>query len=171
MPVLTLKTAPAAIAMGAQLIEDGYRVAEVTLRTEAALEAITVLRQTFPNLCVGAGTILSVNDEVAAREAGAEFLVTPATTPSLAAALSQSPLPVLPGVATATEAQTMYEMGYEILKFFPAEANGGVKALKSFSGPLPHLKFMPTGGIKEETAPDYLALPNVIAVGGSWMTK
>lgn len=171
VPVLTLNSETEALEMGKRLDAGGYTTAEVTLRTDAALDAISVLRKKFPNMVVGAGTILSPDTATAAATVGAEFLVTPATTPTLAAALVSTPLPVLPGVATASEAQTLYEMGYEMLKFFPAEANGGVTALKSLAGPLPHLKFMPTGGVKEHTALDYLALPNVVAVGGSWMTK
>lgn len=171
VPVITIKSLDDVSAFGAKFTHENYSAIEVTLRTPAALEAIAAFKTSFPDMVLGAGTILSQEDADAAIAAGADFIVTPATSLSLAQALISCPIPVLPGVSTAGEAQTLYELGYKWLKFFPAEANGGVKALKSFSAPLPHLKFMPTGGITQSTAPDYLALPNVIGVGGSWMTK
>lgn len=171
VPVMTIKTLKDAMPMAKRLKEDGFTVLEITLRSAPALDAIKILKEEFPDLVIGAGTIVTPQDIDAAISAGSDFLVTPATPISLAERLINCPVPVLPGCATATEAQTLYNMGFEILKLFPAETSGGAKALKSLSAPLPHLKFMPTGGITEEKSRDYLALPNVIAVGGSWMTK
>ena len=169
VPVITIERLNETAAIGERLQNLGYTVLEVTLRTTAALDAIRMLKLEFPNLIIGAGTIITPDDASAAIDAGSDFLVTPATPIRLGEKLSSCTVPVLPGCATATEAQTLYEMGFEILKFFPAEANGGVSALKSLSAPLPHLKFMPTGGISATKAEAYLALPNVLAIGGSWM--
>ena len=169
VPVITLHELAQAAPLARRLAKEGYTVAEVTLRTDIAASAIEAMKKAAPGLVIGAGTVLSQADIERALKAGSDFIVTPATSPALAALLKAVPIPVFPGTATPTEAQTLYEQGFELLKFFPAKSNGGVPALKSMAAPMPHLKFMPTGGITEKTAPDYLALPNVIAVGGSWM--
>jgi 2-dehydro-3-deoxyphosphogluconate aldolase/(4S)-4-hydroxy-2-oxoglutarate aldolase len=145
-------------------------VAEVTLRTSAALEAIRAIAAECPDTLVGAGTILSPRDIDAALAAGAKFLVTPGTSPDLRKALAAAPVPVLPGAVTISEMLTLAELGFRDLKFFPAGAAGGLEYLKSVAGPCPHLRFCPTGGVGPANMAAYLALPNVLAVGGSWLT-
>jgi len=171
VPVLTLESVAHAETLALKLSQEGYSIVEVTLRSDSALVGISTIKEKFPDLVIGAGTILSIQDAEKAIYAGADFLVTPATPFSLGNALLDVGVPVIPGISTATEASALYELGYERLKLFPVEAYGGVKMLKALSAPLPHLKFMPSGGVRENTASDYLALPNVFAVGGSWMTK
>jgi 2-dehydro-3-deoxyphosphogluconate aldolase/(4S)-4-hydroxy-2-oxoglutarate aldolase len=144
---------------------------EVTLRTPAALDAIVAMRAAAPGLAVGAGTLLTPADVDAAVAAGADFLVSPGTTPALAQAFLASGLPSLPGVATASEAIARRAEGFAELKFFPAEAIGGTALLKSWLGPLPDLAFCPTGGISPAKATDYLALANVACIGGSWIAS
>jgi len=169
IPVITIDDIGKAAPLAKRLAKQGYTLAEVTLRTDAATAAITEMKKAVPELIIGAGTVLDQDDIDRALEAGSDFLVSPATSARLASRLKDVSVPVFPGVATATEAQTLYEQGFKTLKFFPAESNGGILALKSMAAPMPHLKFMPTGGITEQTAKQYLKLPNVIAVGGSWM--
>lgn len=169
VPVLTIESASGAGELARALLEAGLTVAEVTLRTDEALAAIAVMKREVPDLLVGAGTILSPADIRTTLDAGSDFLVTPASTPTLRTALKQVSVPVFPGVATASEALAAYEDGFEYQKFFPAESNGGVKALKSIGAPIPQIKFMPTGGINGSSVLGYLACQNVIAVGGSWM--
>lgn len=171
VPVLTIEKLSNAGDLARALWDTGMTTAEVTMRTPVALEAIAAMKKAAPELLVGAGTILSETNLQAALEAGSDFIVTPATSPKLVTALQRISVPVFPGVATPSEALTMYDKGFEYLKFFPAESNGGVKALKSMGDPMPKIKFMPTGGINEKSAPDYLALANVIGVGGSWMVN
>lgn len=171
VPVMTVNSEDHALELGEKLVSGGYTVLEITLRTAKALDGIRVIKEKWPSLLVGAGTILSTGDAENALAVGSDFIVTPATSPGLGEALLNLPVPVIPGISTATEAQTLYEMGYKRLKFFPVESCGGAKMLKSLSSPLPHLMFMPSGGIKKDTADDYLSLPNVFAIGGSWMTK
>lgn len=169
VPVLTMHDAGLAATLATTLWDAGITTAEITLRTPEALASIRAMKAAAPKLCVGAGTILSAKDLDAALEAGSDFIVTPAVSSKLLPAIKAIDVPVFPGVATPSEALEMYDNGFEYVKFFPAESNGGVPALKSMSGPLPQIKFMPTGGINGKTAPNYLALPNVVAVGGSWM--
>ncbi|PHR92932.1 MAG: keto-deoxy-phosphogluconate aldolase [Robiginitomaculum sp.] len=169
VPVLTLYDENHAASLAAALWDAGITTAEITLRTPQALPSIGAMKAAAPELCVGAGTILSVDDLNAALEAGSDFIVTPAVSSKLLPALKAVSVPVFPGVATPSEALELYDHGFECVKFFPAESNGGVPALKSMASPLPKIKFMPTGGINGDSAPHYLALPNVIAVGGSWM--
>ena len=141
---------------------------EVTLRTPAALEVIRAMAGVAGGV-VGAGTLLTPADVKAAKAAGALFGVSPGITDELVAACEAEELPLLGGVATVSEAMRMLGRGYSVCKFFPAEANGGATALKSFAGPLPQMSFCPTGGVTPANAPDYLALPNVLCVGGSWV--
>lgn len=169
IPVLTVKTVEDALAQARALIAGGLRVLEITLRTPAALGAVTVLAKTFPEACIGAGTITEDAQIEAAAKAGASFLVSPGAAPRLIEAAVRAPLPFLPGVATASEAMALRERGFRAMKFFPAEAAGGTKYLASLVGPLPDLIFCPTGGIALQRAANYLALANVACVGGSWM--
>jgi 2-dehydro-3-deoxyphosphogluconate aldolase/(4S)-4-hydroxy-2-oxoglutarate aldolase len=169
IPVLTVRDVADGVAQARALVAGGLLAIEVTLRTEAALDAIAEIARSVPGAHVGAGTIVEPAQIDAAIEAGAKFLVSPGTSPALAAAASQSPIPFLPGVATPSEAMTLRALGFRALKLFPAEAVGGAKLLASIHAPLPDLVFCPTGGIDAAKAPAYLALPNVLCVGGSWM--
>jgi 2-dehydro-3-deoxyphosphogluconate aldolase / (4S)-4-hydroxy-2-oxoglutarate aldolase len=169
IPVLTVRSAEDGVAQARALAAGGLLAIEVTLRTGGALAAITAIRDAVPGAVVGAGTILSPEQIAEACAAGARFLVSPGASPRLAQAAAAAPVPFLPGVATASEAITLMEFGFRALKLFPAEAVGGVKLLASLAGPLPDLRFCPTGGIDLAKAPSYLALPNVACVGGSWM--
>jgi 2-dehydro-3-deoxyphosphogluconate aldolase/(4S)-4-hydroxy-2-oxoglutarate aldolase len=144
-------------------------VIEVTLRTPVALAAIRAIAQAVPEAWVGAGTVLTAADLAAVTEAGARFAISPGATAALYAAGAQSSIAWIPAIATASELMQGLEHGHRCFKFFPAESSGGVAALKSFAGPFAQARFCPTGGIDPQSAPRYLALPNVITVGGSWM--
>jgi 2-dehydro-3-deoxyphosphogluconate aldolase / (4S)-4-hydroxy-2-oxoglutarate aldolase len=170
IPVLTIDSAAQAVPLARALVAGGLPVLEVTLRTDAALEAIEAIARHVPDAVVGAGTVLTPSQVDESVSAGARFLVSPGATTRLAEAAARGPAPLLPGVATASEAMAMAELGHHVLKFFPAEPAGGVAYLKSLAGPLPHLLFCPTGGIDAAKAKTYLALPNVVCVGGSWVT-
>ena len=169
IPVLTVRDAEDGVAQARALVAGGLFAIEVTLRTAGGLAAIKAIRDSVPNAVVGAGTVLTPEQIAQACDAGARFLVSPGASPRLAQAAASAPVPFLPGVATATEAMALMELGFMALKLFPAEAAGGVKLLASLAGPLPDLRFCPTGGIDLAKAPAYLALPNVLCVGGSWM--
>ncbi|PJN96587.1 keto-deoxy-phosphogluconate aldolase [Amaricoccus sp. HAR-UPW-R2A-40] len=168
IPVLVIDDLDHARPLAEALVKGGLPVLEVTLRTPVALEAIRIMAEVEGGV-VGAGTLLKPSDVKAAVKAGAKFGVSPGVTKKLAEACEDADLPLLGGIATVTEAMRMLERGYEVCKFFPAEANGGAKALKSFAGPLPQVSFCPTGGVTPQNAPDYLKLPNVLCVGGSWV--
>lgn len=169
IPVLAVPSVDCAADLALALCRGGLKNIEVTLRTECALEAMKIMKQAAPELCIGMGTILSDGDVDASLKAGAEFLVTPGTSPRLRDALISQDCCVMVGVATATEVMSRVEEGFGVLKFFPAEQYGGAATLKSFSGPLKHVQFCPTGGVTYEKIPDYLALSNVVAVGGTWI--
>ncbi len=169
IPVLTVASVEDGLAQAKALVAGGLRAIEVTLRTPSALSAIRAIAKAMPDALVGAGTIVSAEQIDEAVEAGAKFLVSPGAPPALAKAAAQAPVPFLPGCATASEAMALRELGFRALKFFPAEAAGGAKLLASLAAPLPDLSFCPTGGIDLAKAPDYLRLPNVACVGGSWM--
>jgi 2-dehydro-3-deoxyphosphogluconate aldolase / (4S)-4-hydroxy-2-oxoglutarate aldolase len=169
VPILTITDVEDALVQARALIAGGLTVLEITLRTTAAMNAVTALAKTFPNALIGAGTIVEPNQIEAAANAGARFLVSPAMTPRLVEAAVRSPVPFLPGAATASEALALQERGFQALKFFPAEPAGGARYLASLAGPLPDLIFFPTGGIDAQKAGNYLALPNVACVGGSWL--
>lgn len=169
IPVLVIKHAIIARPLAEALVEGGLHVLEVTLRTPAALEVISAMSE-VPGSIVGAGTVLTPADVRAVKDAGARFAVSPGATDSLLAAAQEANLPLLPGAATVSEVMKLMALGYDMLKFFPAEAAGGVKMLKSIHGPLPDVRFCPTGGISADTFGHYLALPNVLCVGGSWIT-
>lgn len=168
IPVLVVERAEDALPLGRALVEGGLPVLEVTLRTPAALEAIRAMR-TIPGAIVGAGTVLDPDQYREAIEAGAEFVVSPGLTDSLADAAHAGSVPLLPGVATAGEIMRALGRGLTGLKFFPATASGGIPALKAFASVFPQVRFCPTGGITPDTAPEWLSLPNVACVGGSWL--
>ena len=169
IPVLTIDDPGRGVALARALVAGGLRVLEITLRTANALAAIRAICANVPGAVVGAGTILAPEHIEAAVEAGSTFLVSPGMTARLLPAAVASPVPFLPGIGTASEAMELMDHGFRALKFFPAEAAGGVKMLSSLAGPLGDLRFCPTGGIDAAKAPSYLALKNVVCVGGSWM--
>jgi 2-dehydro-3-deoxyphosphogluconate aldolase / (4S)-4-hydroxy-2-oxoglutarate aldolase len=169
IPVLTVSSVEDGLAQAKALVAGGLYAIEVTLRTPSALAAIQAIAKNVPDAVVGAGTIVSAEQIDQAVAAGARFLVSPGAPAALAKAAAQAPVAFLPGCATASEAMALRELGFRALKLFPAEAAGGAKLLASLAAPLPDLRFCPTGGIDLEKAPDYLKLPNVPCVGGSWM--
>lgn len=168
VPVLVVDDAGKANDLARALVTGGLPALEVTLRTPAALDAIREMAK-VPGGVVGAGTLLTPADVQAAVDAGAKFGVSPGATERLLDAAEEAGLPMLPGAATATEAMCLLERGYTVQKFFPAEASGGAPALKSLASPLPQISFCPTGGVSLDNAPRYLALPNTLCVGGSWV--
>jgi 2-dehydro-3-deoxyphosphogluconate aldolase/(4S)-4-hydroxy-2-oxoglutarate aldolase len=170
VPVVIIDDAKAAVPMARALVAGGIPAIEVTLRTPAALDAIRAIAAEVEGAVVGVGTVLTSQDLENARQAGAKFAVSPGVSPRLLAAADDSDLPLLPGVATASEAMNLLERGYRHLKFFPAVPAGGHKLLGAWASPLPQIRFCPTGGISLASAPDFLSLPNVVCVGGSWLT-
>jgi 2-dehydro-3-deoxyphosphogluconate aldolase/(4S)-4-hydroxy-2-oxoglutarate aldolase len=165
VPVLTIPHAEVAVPLAQALIAGGLRVLEVTLRTPAALEAIRRIAAEVPEAVVAAGTVLKPDDLKRAAEAGARFAFSPGLADFM---LEEGPIPILPGVATASEVMRVLDAGIATMKFFPAVPAGGVGALKAIYGPLPEACFCPTGGIDQTNAGDFLTLPNVLCVGGSW---
>lgn len=170
MPVITIKHPDDAVPLCQALFDGGIRVMEITLRTEHGLNAIKSVREALPEAWVGAGTVTSLTQYRQAEAVGAQFIVTPGLTEALLEFSLTSEAPLLPGVSTASELLLGYGLGYREFKFFPAEVAGGTRALKAFNGPFPDATFCPTGGIRRETAREYLALSNVQTVGGSWLT-
>ena len=169
IPVLTIADLDKAEGLALALQAGGLKNLEVTLRTPVALEAIALMKAAAPDLLIGAGTVLSEGDVEACFKVAADFIVTPGSSPGLRAALLKADANVMVGVATATEIMSRLEEGFGVLKFFPAEQSGGAAALKSFAGPLPDARFCPTGGVTQDKIESYLSLPNVIAVGGTWI--
>lgn len=169
VPVLTIERVADAVPLARALAAGGLPVIEVTLRTEAALMACEAIAAQCPEVVLGVGTVLAPSQVREAKDAGARFLVTPGTTERMTRALVEGGLPVLPGAATVSEMLALLEAGFHEQKFFPAEAAGGIEYLKSVAGPLADLRFCPTGGIGIANAPAYLALPNVLCIGGSWV--
>lgn len=169
VPVIVVDNVEQAINLGKALVAGGVPVLEVTLRTDAALAAISALREQVPEAIVGAGTVCTRAQYVQAVEAGSQFIISPGMTPDLLAVGKEYDVPYLPAVATISDILLGIEHGYDHFKFFPAEINGGVKALKAFSGPLSDISFCPTGGVSPANYKEYLALPNVLCVGGSWI--
>ncbi|MEV7718370.1 MULTISPECIES: bifunctional 4-hydroxy-2-oxoglutarate aldolase/2-dehydro-3-deoxy-phosphogluconate aldolase [unclassified Streptomyces] len=169
VPVVVLEDAADAVPLARALVAGGLPAIEVTLRTAAALDAIAAIAAEVPDAVVGAGTVISVRNVDDTVAAGARFLVSPGWTDSLLEAMKVSGVPFLPGVSTTSEVVALLERGVTEMKFFPAEAAGGTSYLKALSAPLPQARFCPTGGISLDSAPSYLALPNVGCVGGSWM--
>lgn len=169
MPVIVIDRLESAVPLARALVDGGVRVLEVTLRTPVALEAIRAIGAAVPEAIVGAGTILNEQDLADAQAAGARFGVSPGATPSLLRAIRASGLPFLPGVMTPSDIVAALGEGFAAVKFFPAVPAGGVEMLKAFAGPFPQLRFCPTGGISAANARDFLALPNVDCIGGSWL--
>lgn len=170
IPVYTPASVQEAVQVGAALLRGGLPVVEVTLRTPAALAAIRAMVAQVPGLLVGAGTVLTAAQVESVQAAGAAFAVSPGATPALLAAASDAGMPFLPGVATASELMQAMDAGMDCLKLFPAAQVGGTALLQAWAGPFPQLRFCPTGGITPENTADYLRLPNVSCVGGSWLT-
>src|ERR1700753_4250153 len=169
VPVLTIERVEDAVPLARALVRGGVRTLEVTLRTPASVEAAKAMIAEVPDAIVGIGTILSADDLARAEHLGAKFGISPGATPELLKAAAASSLPFAPGIATASELMAALAHGFDLVKFFPAEASGGIKALRALAGPFPHARFCPTGGIGEANAVSWLAEPNVIAVGGSWL--
>lgn len=170
IPVIIIERVEDAVPLAEALLAGGVKVLEVTLRTAAALAAIEAIAKAVPDAVVGAGTVRSVADARAALSAGSRFAVSPGFTPTLGRACREMGLPLLPGTSTASEVMLAQEEGYRFLKLFPAVTVGGVGLLKAFASPFRDVSFCPTGGITLETAPQFLALPNVKVCGGSWLT-
>ncbi|MCF3962509.1 bifunctional 4-hydroxy-2-oxoglutarate aldolase/2-dehydro-3-deoxy-phosphogluconate aldolase [Streptomyces fuscigenes] len=169
IPVVVLKDAAGAVPLARALVAGGLPAIEMTLRTPAALDAVERIAAEVPEAVVGTGTVLTPDAVASSVAAGARFLVSPGWTDTLLSAMEESGVPYLPGVSTTSEVVALLERGITEMKFFPAQAAGGIPYLKSLSGPLPRARFCPTGGVTAESAPDYLALPNVSCVGGTWM--
>jgi len=170
IPVIVIQKLEDAVPMAQALVDGGVRVLEITLRTPVALKCMEAIAKAVPGAIVGAGTIRTVDDAQAARDAGCRFGVSPGYTSEIGHFCRNIGLPLLPGVATSSEVMRANGDGYSFLKFFPATAAGGIPLLKAFHGPFADVAFCPTGGITVETAPQFLALPNVKVCGGSWLT-
>jgi Entner-Doudoroff aldolase len=170
IPVIVIDRLDDAVPLAQALVAGGVKVLEVTLRTPVALKCMEAIAKAVPEAIVGAGTVRSVADAQAAKDAGCQFAVSPGSLSPIGLACQQIGLPLLPGVATASEVMQASGDGYRFLKFFPATAAGGIPMLKGLHGPFADVAFCPTGGITPETAPQFLALPNVKVVGGSWLT-
>jgi 2-dehydro-3-deoxyphosphogluconate aldolase/(4S)-4-hydroxy-2-oxoglutarate aldolase len=169
IPVLTIERLEDAVPLARALVAGGVRTLEVTLRTPVAIEAAKAMIAEVPDAIVGIGTIVSAADLAQAERLGVRFGISPGATPELLRAAAQSPLPFAPGVATASELMQALSHGFDLVKFFPAEQAGGIKGLRALGGPFPHARFCPTGGIGDGNAASWLAEPNVVAVGGSWL--
>jgi 2-dehydro-3-deoxyphosphogluconate aldolase/(4S)-4-hydroxy-2-oxoglutarate aldolase len=169
VPVLIIKNVEHAVPLAKALIHGGINVLEVTLRTPVALEAIAKIANEVPEALIGAGTVTNQMQLKQVEEAGAKFALSPGMTPALLQAGNHHNIAFIPGIATTSELMQAIDLGYTHFKFFPAESSGGIKAIKSISGPFPDVVFCPTGGISPSNYQDYLALPNVPCVGGSWL--
>jgi 2-dehydro-3-deoxyphosphogluconate aldolase / (4S)-4-hydroxy-2-oxoglutarate aldolase len=169
LPVVTIDSIEQAKRLADALLEGGLRSIELTLRTPAALDALAALKRDLPDIVIGAGTVLTTEQIRRSIDAGADFLVTPGTPLAMADALAQASIPVVPGGATPTEFLALMARGFRICKLFPANAVGGLAMLNGLAGPLAELKLCPTGGISEANAMEFLAQPNVVCIGGSWM--
>lgn len=169
VPVLVVADAAQAVPLARALVAGGLPVLEFTLRTPAALDAVRAVAAEVPDAIVGTGTVRTPAQLQASADAGARFAVSPGGSPRLLDAAADHPLPLLPGAATASEVMSLHERGYTHQKFFPAVAAGGPAVLRAFASPLAGVVFCPTGGVRLATAPDWLALPNVVCVGGSWV--
>jgi 2-dehydro-3-deoxyphosphogluconate aldolase / (4S)-4-hydroxy-2-oxoglutarate aldolase len=169
IPVLTIERLEDAVPLAKALIAGGVRVLEVTLRTPVAIEAAKAIMANVPEAIVGIGTILNGDDLARAEALGVKFGISPGATPELLKAAAASELPFAPGIATASELMQALAYGFNLVKFFPAEQSGGIKALRALAGPFPDARFCPTGGIGQANAGEWLSEPNVVAVGGSWL--
>jgi 2-dehydro-3-deoxyphosphogluconate aldolase/(4S)-4-hydroxy-2-oxoglutarate aldolase len=171
IPVVTIEKLEGVVRLGRTLIEARLPVIEVTFRTEPAAESIKILTTEFPNLLVGAGTVLKIEQVKEATRIGAQFIVTPGFNPKVVDYCMKEKIPIIPGVNTPTMVEWALERGITVVKFFPANLSGGEKMLKTLAGPFPTMMFLPTGGINNESLTSYLNLPNVIACGGSWIVN
>lgn len=169
IPVLTIERLEDAVPLAKALVAGGVRTLEITLRTPVAIESAKAIMADVPDAVVGIGTILNADDLARAEGIGARFGISPGATPGLLKAAAASALPFAPGIATASELMLALAHGFNLVKFFPAEQSGGIKALRALAGPFPDVRFCPTGGIGEANAASWLAEPNVVAVGGSWL--
>ncbi|MBO9482912.1 bifunctional 4-hydroxy-2-oxoglutarate aldolase/2-dehydro-3-deoxy-phosphogluconate aldolase [Salinisphaera sp. G21_0] len=169
MPVMVIDDIDQALPMARALYDGGISVFEVTLRSECAVAAIQRIKQEMPDCLVGAGTVVNPEQLLAVHQAGADFVISPGATPALLAASREQNILLLPGVSSPSEVMQALDYGFDVLKLFPAEAVGGQSMLKSLAGPFPQVTFCPTGGINPENYQDYLALDNVLCVGGSWL--
>jgi len=170
LPVVVIDDAASAVPLAKTLFDGGLVAIEITLRTNAALAAIRAIAKELPQMLLSAGTVLNAADVRAARDAGATFAISPGATPSLLAAARDQDMPLIPGIATASDVMQAFEAGYQFCKYFPASIAGGVEGIKALAGPFPAMKFCPTGGVSLANAQEYLRLPNVVCVGGSWLT-
>ncbi|WP_033602511.1 bifunctional 4-hydroxy-2-oxoglutarate aldolase/2-dehydro-3-deoxy-phosphogluconate aldolase [Helicobacter pylori] len=170
VPVVVVEDLKDAVPLAQSLVEGGIPIIEVTLRSNCALEAIELIAKNVPKMRVGAGTILNSNQLEQAQNRGAEFLISPGLTPSLLEYAKKKDMPLIPGVSSSSEVMQALELGYNALKFFPAEYCGGAKLLNAFNGPFKGVQFCPTGGISVDNMHAYLKLENVLCVGGSWLT-
>ncbi|ACT51138.1 MULTISPECIES: bifunctional 4-hydroxy-2-oxoglutarate aldolase/2-dehydro-3-deoxy-phosphogluconate aldolase [Methylovorus] len=170
IPVIVINKVEDAVPMAEALLEGGIKVLEVTLRTPVALQAMEAIAKAVPDAIVGAGTVRSIKDAQACKDVGCQFAVSPGYTSQLGLAAREIGLPLLPGVSTGSEIMQANADDYYFLKLFPAVAVGGINLLKGFSGPFGDVKFCPTGGVTVESAPQFLALPNVVVCGGTWLT-
>ncbi|WQT44454.1 bifunctional 4-hydroxy-2-oxoglutarate aldolase/2-dehydro-3-deoxy-phosphogluconate aldolase [Helicobacter pylori] len=170
VPVVVIENIKDAVPLAQSLIEGGIQIIEVTLRSSCALEAIELIAKNVPKMCVGVGTILNPTQLEQAQNRGAEFLISPGLTIKLLEYAKKKDMPLIPGVSSSSEVMQTLELGYNALKFFPAEYCGGVKLLNAFNGPFKGVKFCPTGGISADNMHSYLNLENVLCVGGSWLT-
>ncbi|WP_166255554.1 bifunctional 4-hydroxy-2-oxoglutarate aldolase/2-dehydro-3-deoxy-phosphogluconate aldolase [Marinobacter salicampi] len=170
IPVISIQNPEHTIPLARALVDGGIKILEVTLRTEHGLGAIRQLRKAFPDVWVGAGTVSHVSQYREAEAVGSQFVITPGVTRELLEFGMTAHVPLLPGVSTISEMMMGYALGYREFKFFPAEVSGGIAALRAFAGPFGDVSFCPTGGVRRDTAKDYLAQSNVVAVGGTWLT-
>ncbi|CCN84040.1 KHG/KDPG aldolase (Includes: 4-hydroxy-2-oxoglutarate aldolase; 2-dehydro-3-deoxy-phosphogluconate aldolase) [Vibrio nigripulchritudo SFn27] len=169
VPVIALDKAEDIIELGKVLVENGLPVAEITFRSDAAVEAIRLLRESQPDMLIGAGTVLNAEQVKAAKEAGATFIVSPGLNPNTVKACQAEGIDIVPGVNNPSAIEAALELGLKTLKFFPAEASGGINMVKSLLAPYTDIELMPTGGVSPKNVNDYLAIPRVIACGGTWM--
>lgn len=171
VPVVVLEEVAQALPVAQALLAGGINVMEITFRTAAAKESIATVAREMPEMMVGAGTVVNLRQLEEAAQAGAQFIVSPGSSAELIKASLERQLAIVPGVATPSEIMIGLELGLKVFKFFPAETYGGLKAIKALSGPFPQIRFIPTGGIKQDNAGEYLKNPGIIAVGGSWMVS
>lgn len=171
IPVIALDDAKDAAPLGEALIKGGLPAAEVTFRTSAAVNTIKTLKKEFPEMLVGAGTVLTAEQADRAIEAGAEFIVAPGCNPKVVNHVLEKGYPMTPGIATASEIEMALDLGIDFVKFFPAEANGGLPMIKALAGPYVNVSFMPTGGVSAKNLADYLSYNKIVCCGGTWMVK
>lgn len=169
VPVVNIDDPATAVPLAETLLEAGFGVVEVTLRTPRALDSIEIIATAFPDTCVGAGSVRTATQFAQVKEAGAQFAVSPGYSESLLEAAEEQEMPFVPGATTASDIIRLQECGYSLVKFFPAELAGGTQMLSALGAPLPEIRFFPTGGITPELAPAYLNLGNVACIGGSWI--